>query len=58
MRYLPFIVATGLGTLPLTVLIAWLGAEAGRMKTGLIWVSVVSLAVFGAYVVWDRRRRR
>ncbi len=56
MGYLRFIVATGAGTLPLTVLIAWLGADIERLEVGLLWVSVVSLAIFVAYVVWDRRR--
>ncbi|HEX7069555.1 MAG TPA: TVP38/TMEM64 family protein [Rhodothermales bacterium] len=57
MRFVRFIIATALGTLPLIVLIAWFGSESGRMKPGLIWVSVISVAVFGAYVVWDWRRR-
>ena len=58
MRFVRFILATGAGTLPLTLFVAWLGAEAGRMKTGLVWVSVISLLVFAVYVVWDRRRSR
>lgn len=57
MKFLPFIAATAVGTLPLTVLIAWLGADINRLKTGLIWISVVSLTIFVAYVVYDRRKR-
>ena len=56
MGYVRFIAATAAGTLPLTVLIAWLGADINRLEVGLLWVSVVSLAIFVAYVVWDRRR--
>lgn len=58
MGYVRFIAATAAGTLPLTVLIAWLGEEYTRLKTGLIWVSVVSLVLFVGYVLYDRRRHR
>lgn len=57
MSYLPFLLATGAGTLPLTILVAWLGRDVERMQTGLIWVSIVSLVVFVAYVVYDRKKR-
>jgi uncharacterized membrane protein YdjX (TVP38/TMEM64 family) len=56
MNYWRFLLATALGTLPLTILIAWLGADIDRLKSGLIWVSVISVALFLAYVVYDRRR--
>ena len=56
MHYVPFILATGAGTLPLTVLVAWLGSDVERMTTGLIWVSAVSLAAFLGYVIYDRRK--
>ena len=55
MRFWRFVLATAAGTLPLTVLVAWLGADIDRLKTGLIWVSVVSLAVFVGYVIYDRQ---
>ena len=51
-----FIAATAMGTLPLTVLVSYLGADIGRLKTGLIWISVASLALFIGYVVYDRVR--
>lgn len=57
MRFRAFILATAGGTLPLTVLIAFLGAEAQRLKTGLIVISAVSVAAFVAYVIFDHRRR-
>lgn len=57
MRYLPFLAATAAGTLPLTIFVAWLGADVDRLKTGLIWISIASLTMFVAYVVYDRTRR-
>lgn len=56
MGYIRFVAATAAGTLPLTVLVAWLGQDIDRLKTGLIWVSVVSVAAFVGYVVYDRRK--
>lgn len=58
MRFPHFVAATAFGTLPLTVLIAWLGADIDRLKTGLVWVSIVSVATFLTFVVYDHRRRR
>lgn len=56
MKYVRFIVATAVGTVPLTVLVAWLGADVNRLWPGLVAVSVVSLLTFVGYVVWDRKR--
>ena len=56
MRFPRFVLATAVGTLPLTVLVAWLGEDVDRLQAGLIWISVVSLAAFVAYVIRDRRR--
>ena len=56
MGWLRFLFATGAGILPLTVLIAFLGADFQRLETGLIWVSVVSVALFLGYVVFDKWR--
>ncbi len=50
-----FIGAAMLGILPLTLLIAFLGETNDRLKTGLLWVSVVSLIGFVLYVWWDKR---
>jgi uncharacterized membrane protein YdjX (TVP38/TMEM64 family) len=58
MRLWRFALATALGTLPLVVLVAFLGSDLERLRGGLIWVSVLSLVAFVLYVVWDRRRRR
>lgn len=56
MGYWRFIGATMLGIFPLTVLIAFLGENNDRLKNGLIWVGIVSLIGFLAYVWWDRKR--
>ncbi len=54
MGYLKFISATLAGILPLTILLAWLGESTDRLKSGLIWVSAISLAIFIAYVIYDK----
>jgi uncharacterized membrane protein YdjX (TVP38/TMEM64 family) len=54
MNYLRFIGATLVGIVPLTILLAWLGEEHERLKSGLIWVSGVSLAVFVGYIFYDK----
>ena len=54
MNFMSFLAATAAGTLPLTILIAWLGAEIDRLQSGLIWISVASVAIFVAYVIYDR----
>ncbi|MBB6610755.1 TVP38/TMEM64 family protein [Pontibacter sp. Tf4] len=58
MRYWQFMLATVAGIVPLTVLLAWLGGNNERLKTGLIWVSVASLLLFIGYVVWDKFYRK
>lgn len=57
MNYLKFISATLVGIVPLTFFIALLGSNTDRLKTGLAWASIVSLATFGAYVWWDKSRK-
>ena len=58
MPYGPFILATGLGTVPLTVLVGYLGAEVDQLGSSLVWVSVVSVALFLGYVAYDHWVRR
>lgn len=58
MRFLKFALATGVGTIPLTILIAWLGSDINLLKSGLIWISVVSMAVFVGYVLYDHKKQR
>lgn len=56
MRFPRFLAATAVGILPLTVLIGYLGASIQRLSTGLLWISIISVGVFGAWVVYDRIR--
>lgn len=56
MSYWRFMGATFIGILPLTAIIAYLGETNERLMTGLIWVSVISLIAFVAYVIYDHRQ--
>ena len=55
MSYARFAAATALGTVPLTVLVAYLGADVQHLESGLLWVSALSLLLFAGYVVYDKR---
>ncbi|UOQ71298.1 hypothetical protein [Hymenobacter cellulosilyticus] len=54
--YWRFMLATVAGVAPLIALLAWLGENSDRLKSGLLWVSGISILLFGAYVWWDKRR--
>lgn len=56
--YWKFIGATLLGIAPLTIFIAIIGDSTQQLKTGLLWGSLVSLALFILYVYWDKKRRK
>ena len=58
MGYWKFIGATMIGIAPLIVFIAYLGGDYERLKTGLIWTSIVSLVLFVASVWWDKKKRK
>ncbi|MCJ8166704.1 TVP38/TMEM64 family protein [Pontibacter sp. E15-1] len=58
MGYFKFMAATLAGIVPLTVLLAWLGENNERLKSGLIWVSAVSLGAFVGYIVYDKYIRK
>lgn len=58
MRYRVFILSTMVGILPLVILIAWLGQLTGGLKKGLVWLSIISLAGFIIFVIWDRRQQK
>ena len=58
MGYWRFIGATMLGIAPLTILIAYLGESNDRLKTGLIWGSIISIVLFIAFVWWDKNRKK
>ncbi|WP_276167994.1 TVP38/TMEM64 family protein [Zobellia alginiliquefaciens] len=57
MGYWKFIGATLIGIAPLTIFIAVLGKSTNSMKTGLLWGSLVSLALFLLYVWYDKKHK-
>lgn len=58
MGYWRFIGATMLGISPLVIFIAYLGGDYERLKSGLIWASIISLVLFVAFVWWDTKVRK
>lgn len=58
MSYVRFIGATLAGIGPLAILLAWLGENNERLKTGLVWVSVVSIGAFIGYIIYDKYIRK
>jgi uncharacterized membrane protein YdjX (TVP38/TMEM64 family) len=58
MGYWKFIGATLVGIAPLTIFIAIIGDSTDQLKSGLLWGSLVSLAIFGLYVYWDKKKRK
>ncbi len=56
MGYWKFIGATLAGITPLAVLIAYFGENNDRLKSGLIWTTVVSLVLFIIYIIWDHKK--
>ncbi|WP_298247892.1 TVP38/TMEM64 family protein [uncultured Christiangramia sp.] len=58
MGYWRFIGATLVGIAPLTLFIAIIGDSTKSLKNGLLWGSLVSLAIFGIYVYWDKRKKK
>lgn len=57
MGYWKFLGATLAGITPLTILIAYFGETNDRLKWGLFWVSLISLIVLAAYIIYDRKKR-
>lgn len=55
--YWKFIGATMAGISPLIIFIALIGDSTQQLKTGLLWGSLVSLALFILYIYWDKRKR-
>ncbi len=58
MGYWRFIAATLVGIAPLTFLIAYLGEDINRLKSGLIWGSIISFILFAGFIWWDKRRTK
>ena len=57
MGYWRFIGATLAGIFPLAALIGYFGENNDRLKTGLIWVSALSLILFVGYIIYDSKRK-
>lgn len=57
MGYWKFIAATMIGITPLILFIAYLGEEFERLKSGLVWASIVSLVLFVLFIWWDKKIR-
>ncbi|HLU80855.1 MAG TPA: VTT domain-containing protein [Flavobacteriaceae bacterium] len=57
MGYWKFIGASVLGSLPLIGIIAYLGDDYERMKSGLIWGSIISIILLAAFVWWDKKKK-
>jgi len=51
-----FLSATTAGILPLVIFIGILGQEASAMKTGLMWLSIISLLGLGIKIAWDKHQ--
>lgn len=58
MNYFKFIVATIIGISPLIGLIAWLEEDWERLKSVLIWVSVISIIAFAIYLFLEHRKKK
>ncbi|WP_204336892.1 TVP38/TMEM64 family protein [Cryomorpha ignava] len=58
MKFLKFIGATFVGITPLAILIGWFGENNDRLRTGLIWTSVICVVLLVAYIIFDRRRNK
>ncbi|MGJ8737614.1 TVP38/TMEM64 family protein [Zobellia laminariae] len=58
MGYWKFIGATLIGITPLILFIAILGKSTNSMKTGLLWGSLISLAIFLLYVWYDKKHHK
>lgn len=58
MGYLRFIGVTAVAIVPLIALLAYLGQDSDRLKTGLLWVSGVGLLFFGGYIWWSKTHKK
>lgn len=56
--YFRFISVTAVAILPLIALLAYLGQDSERLKTGLLWISGVGLLLFGAYIWWTKTQKK
>ncbi|MGK7395615.1 MAG: TVP38/TMEM64 family protein [Candidatus Cyclobacteriaceae bacterium M3_2C_046] len=56
MGYFRFIFATLAGITPLAILIAYFGENNDRLKDGMLWTSLISLALLIVYIIYDRNK--
>ncbi|RDI96154.1 TVP38/TMEM64 family protein [Meiothermus sp. QL-1] len=56
MHPLKFLLATAVGALPVTLLIAWLGSDFTRMGPFMLALSLLVLLGLAAWVLYERRR--
>ena len=57
MNYRKYILATLAGVTPVIILIAIYGSN-GKLETALIWLASISLVIFIAYIILDRKKRQ
>jgi uncharacterized membrane protein YdjX (TVP38/TMEM64 family) len=58
MGYFRFIGVTAVAVIPLISLLAYLGQNSDRLKTGLLWVSGVGVVLFGGYIWWKKAHKK
>lgn len=58
MKYWKFISATLAGITPLALLFAYFGENNERLKSGLIWVTAISVISLGGYIIYDRIKNK
>ena len=58
MGYWRFISVTAVAIIPLIALLAYLGQDSQRLKTGLLWVSGVGIVLFGGYIWWTKTHKK
>ncbi len=56
MNYWKFIGATIAGITPLVLLMAWFGENNDRLRSGLIWISIISLGILIGYIIFNRKK--
>lgn len=56
MKYRKFFLATTAGIIPLIAMIAFLGENTDRLKTGMLWVSGATIVGFGIYFLIKRQK--
>lgn len=53
-----FMLATLIATTPLLILISYLGENEQRLKRGMIWISIIGLAMAIAYIIYKEVKKR